>query len=76
MDVPVLANQQELIYNSPVQIGCSLKTYQEQWMRGTNEERGKSMLAARLDDDDLFFLYQSIIMVVANSYLFRNFTDN
>ena len=55
MDVPVLADQQELIYISCVRTQDVVwKTSQERWMTGTNgeEEPGKSMPAAWLDDDD------------------------
>ena len=40
MDVPVLANQQELIYTTSVRTQDVVwKTYWEQWMIGTNGER-------------------------------------
>ena len=49
MDVPVLADQQELIYVSSVQTQDVIwKTYQERWMIETNSkwELGKSTLSA------------------------------
>ena len=58
MDVPVLADQEHLYRtqtkNSSVQTqDVVYKTCWEQWMIGINGERnsGKSVLAARLDDD-------------------------
>ena len=56
MDIPVLANQQELTYNTPVWTqGIVWKTCQKLWMMGTNGEResGKSMLAPQLDEADI-----------------------
>ena len=52
-DLPVLADQQELTYNSLVWTqDVAWKTYGERWVRRTNSERdsGKSVLAVRLDD--------------------------
>ena len=54
MDMPVLAEQQELIYISSVQTQDVVwKTCRVRWMVGTDGERGpgKSMLSAWLDDD-------------------------
>ena len=48
-------DQLKPIYNSSVPIqDIALKTYWEQWMIETGDERGsgRSMLAARHDDDD------------------------
>ena len=55
MDMPVLGNQQELIYDSSVLTQDVVwKTCQKWWMIGTNGKRksGESMLAAWLDNDD------------------------
>ena len=54
MDVQVLDDQLELVYNSSVWTqDVVLKTYPRQWIIETNGERvsGKSMLAAH---DDIF----------------------
>ena len=54
MDVPVLANQQELIYINP-DIGCNLEDLPRA-MDDRNiwgeRELGKSALSDQLDDDD------------------------
>ena len=55
MGVPMLAELQELTYNSSVQTQDVVwRTYLERWMIQMNGpgELGKSMQAARLDDDD------------------------
>ena len=55
MDVPVLADQQELIYISSVRTQDVVwKTCQEQWMIGMDEEKesGKFVISAQFDDDD------------------------
>ena len=59
MDVPVLADQQALIYISSVRMqDAVLKTCCERWIIGTNGERElrKSVLSAWHDDDDDFDL--------------------
>ena len=56
MDEPVLADQQELSYNSSLWIQDVVsKTSLEQWMIGIDweKESGKSVLAAWLDDSIL-----------------------
>ena len=56
MDVPVLANQQELMYISSLRTqDLVVKTCRRRWTIGTDRgrESRKSKLAARLDDDDL-----------------------
>ena len=54
MDVPVLADQEEPIYNISVQTQDVWKTCWGGWMIGTDQERESeiSELAAWLDDDD------------------------
>ena len=55
MDVPVLVDQQELIYINSMQTQDVVwKTCRVRWMIGNNGERGseKSVLSERLDDDD------------------------
>ena len=55
MDVSALANQSELIYISSMRtLDVSWRTSRERWKIGTDGERelGKSVLSARLDDDD------------------------
>ena len=55
MDVPKLTDPQELTYSSYMQTQDVVqKTCQVWWMIEMDGERelGKSMLAARLDDDD------------------------
>ena len=69
MDVPVLVDQQELIYISSVRTQDVIwKTYRERWIIGIERERerekerecereresGKSALFGRLDDDNDF----------------------
>ena len=54
MDVPVLTDQQELIYISFVRtLDTTWKICREQWMIGTDGEResGKFVLLAQLDDN-------------------------
>ena len=56
MNVPVLANQQELTYNSSAQTQDTVwKTRRKLWMIGTNGEResGKFIQTARLDNDEI-----------------------
>ena len=55
MDVPALDYKQELIDISSVRtLDIVWKTGQEQWMIGADRKRGtgKSVLVARLNDDD------------------------
>ena len=55
IDVPVLADRQEIIYISSIgTLDVVWKTCREWWMIGTDieEESRKSVLSARLDDDD------------------------
>ena len=57
MDEQRLDDQLELIYNSSVPIrDVAWKTCQERWTMETSDERGsgKSVLAARHDDDIIF----------------------
>ena len=53
IDVPVLAAQKELTYNSSVWSQCSQENLCKVTDDGTNAKRdsGKSMLAAQPDDD-------------------------
>ena len=53
MDVPVLADQQEIIYIRSV-LDVVWKTYRERRMIGTDRKRGfkKIRVTARFDDDD------------------------
>ena len=57
IDMPALADQQELTNNSSASMQDLVwKTCQERWMIGMNGERdsGKSVLAAQLDDNDIY----------------------
>ena len=57
MDVPVLADQQELIYMySVLTQDVVWKICQVQWMIGTDGVRDarKSVLSVKLDDDDIY----------------------
>ena len=61
-DLPVLADQPELTYNSSVRTeGVFYETCWKRWMIRTNDEKesGKSVLAAQLgdDDDDDIYIY-------------------
>ena len=58
MDEQKQEDQLEPIYNSFVKIqDVALKTFRERWSIETGDERGlgRSVLAARQDDDDDFF---------------------
>ena len=60
MVVPVLADQQELIYNSSAKTqDVVLKTCWEWWMTETDGEResGKFVLSAQCDDASLSFIW-------------------
>ena len=47
MDVPVLANQQEIIYFNSVQTQYIVwKSYREQWMIGMERESQENILSA------------------------------
>ena len=47
MDVPVLTDQQKLIYNNSTDTGYSLKTCRERWIREDGERvSGKSVPAS------------------------------
>ena len=50
MDVPMLANQQELTYNRSVQTQDVV--WKTCWEEYDERESGKSLFAARHDDDD------------------------
>ena len=59
MDMPLLANQQELTNNGSVQIS------QEQLMMEQMEkESGKSMQAVQLDDDNYIYIYEYIYIYI------------
>ena len=64
MDEQMLDNQLEPIYNSSVLIqDVALKTSWERWTVETGGKRGsgRSVLAVRHDDDDIYCIYAFII---------------
>ena len=83
MVVPVLADQQELTYNSSVETqGVVWKTCWEWWMVGTDGEREKErergesrkfLVSAWLDDDYYFTLYEFFIPALATGLSLESF---
>ena len=68
MDVPVLADQQELANNISLRTqDVVLKTCQKQCVIGMNSKResGKSVLAVRFDDD----IYMNVLLEVTYPFV-------